>query len=176
MTIHIWPPAAVELLVKIRRFKRWLGLTLAIIALIWLISMACSPWIRLGINGTESLPGLFYLVLKNEVPETRGDLIAFYPPENRFYPEEMFFIKKAIGFPGDAVTRNGVDFYINNDYVGTAKTHSHSGSLLQPGPTGVIPEGKYFVWTPHPDSYDSRYEDIGWISKDRIIGRAVRLF
>ncbi|MBK9132433.1 MAG: signal peptidase I [Gammaproteobacteria bacterium] len=175
MTTSVWPPAAAELLVKIRRFKRWLGLTLAIIASIWLISVACSPWIRLGINGTESLPGLFYLVWKNEVPETRGDLIAFYPPANRFYSSRMFFIKKAIGLPGDMVSRKGEDFYLNDDYIGTAKTHSHSGVLLKPGPTGVIPEGKYFVWTPHPDSYDSRYEDIGWISKESIIGRAVRL-
>lgn len=175
MTTPDWPPAAVELLVIIWRFKRWLGLTLAIILSIWLISLVCSPWIRLGINGTDSLPGLFYLVLKNEVPDTRGDLIAFYPPANRFYSPRMFFIKKAIGLPGDVVSRKEEDFYLNNGYIATAKTHSHSGVLLKPGPTGVIPDSKYFVWTPHPDSYDSRYEDIGWISKDRIIGRAVRL-
>lgn len=176
MTPAVWPPVAIELLVKIRRFKRWLGLTLALTASIWLISMACSPWLRLGINGTESLPGLFYLVLKNEVPKTRGDLIAFYPPTNRFYPPSMFFIKQVIGFPGDRITRKGVNFYLNDGYLGIAKTHSHTGEVLQPGPTGTIPQDKYFVWTPHPDSYDSRYEDIGWISKDRIIGRAVRLF
>lgn len=176
MTAPTMPAAAAELHVKICRFKRWLGITLALIVSIGLISLACSPWIRLGINGTESLPGVFYLVLKNESPAARSDLIAFYPPTNRFYPPGMFFIKKARGFPGDVVTRKGEDFYINDAYVGTAKTHSHSGALLQPGPTGVIPEDKYFVWTSHPDSYDSRYEDIGWISKDRIIGRAVRLF
>ncbi len=161
---------------KIHRFARWMGLTLGIILSVWLISLMLSPWYRLGINGTDSLPGVLYLVLKTEVPTTRGDLVAFYPPENRFYPREMFFIKKAMGMPGDEVTRKGRDFYINGGYVATAKTRSRSGKPLRPGPAGVIPDGHYFVWTPHPDSYDSRYEDIGWISKDRIIGRAVRLF
>ncbi len=161
---------------KILRFARWMGLTLGIIISVWIISLMLSPWYRLGINGTDSLPGVLYLVLKTEVPTTRGDLVAFYPPENRFYPREMFFIKKAIGMPGDEVTHKGQDFYINGEYIATAKARSRSGKPLQPGPTGVIPDGHYFVWTPHPDSYDSRYEDIGWISKDRVIGRAVRLF
>lgn len=160
----------------IRRFKRWIGLTVGIILLIWLVSLLLSPWYRLGINGTDSLPGTLYLVFKHENPDTRGNLVAFYPPENRFYPKDMFFIKKAIGMPGDKVTRQGQDFYLNGEYIATAKTHSQSGKLLDPGPTGIIPNDHYFVWTPHPDSYDSRYEDIGWIPKDRVIGRAVRLF
>jgi len=161
---------------KLRRFVSWSMLTVALIASLEVLSMALSPWFRIGINGTESLPGALYLVIKNEIPEAPGDLIAFYPPHNRFYPSGMFFIKKVRGMPGDVVRRRGGDFYINDTYVGAAKTRSHSGSPLQPGPTGVIPKGQYFVWTPHPDSYDSRYEDIGWISEDRVIGRAVRLF
>lgn len=165
-----------SLRVQIRRFLRWLGLTAGIVLFVWLLSQTLLPWYRLGINGTESLPGVLYLVLKTETPAARGDLVAFYPPRNRFYPQGMFFIKKAMGMPGDKVTREGRDFHINGDYIATAKTRSRSGQPLQAGPTGVIPAGRYFVWTPHPDSYDSRYEDIGWISKDRIIGRAVRLF
>lgn len=82
---------------------------------------------------------------------------------------------KAIGIPGDEVTREDNRFYINGEYIGTTKYRSRTGEPLRPGPIGVIPDGHYFVWTPHPDSYDSRYEDIGWISKDRIIGCAVRL-
>lgn len=160
---------------KRRNFGRWLLLTLALIVSIQLVSLACSPRIRLGINGTESLPGMLYLVLKDQRPQARGDLVAFHPPKNRFYPPGMLFIKRAIGFPGDAISRKGQDFYVNDVYVGTAKGLSRSGLSLTPGPTGVIPIGKYFVWTPHPESYDSRYEDIAWISQDRIIGRAVRL-
>ncbi len=159
-----------------RRFLRWCAWLGAGIAVAWAVVQGLSPWVRLGINGTDSLPGVLYLVLKTEAPKTHGDLVAFYPPENRFYPKGMFFIKKAMGMPGDEVTRKGRDFYINGEYVATAKTRSRSGKPLRPGPVGVIPEGHYFVWTPHPDSFDSRYEDIGWIPTDRVIGRAVRLF
>lgn len=165
-----------EVHIKIRRFKRGLGLALGIIVSVWLVSLLLSPWYRLGINGTESLPGVIYLVLKAETPDNRGELVAFYPPENRFYRQDMFFIKKVMGMPGDEVTRQSQDFYINGEYFATAKTHSQSGKSLHPGPVGTIPNDHYFVWTPHPDSYDSRYEDIGWITKDRVIGRAVRLF
>ena len=161
---------------KRQRFVRWSALAIALIALLKLLSLALSPWIRLGINGTASLPGVLYLVVKNEMPDTRGDLIAFYPPPNRYYPSGMFFIKKVMGLPGDQVSRIGRTYYINGSRVAIAKPYSRSGNTLQLGPTGRIPKGKYFVWTPHPDSYDSRYEDIGWISQDRVIGRAVHLF
>lgn len=159
----------------IQRFTRWTMLAIGALATVWLVSNALSPWYRIGINGTDSLPGVLYLVFKQQLPETPGDLVAFHPPRNRFYRDGMFFIKKAIGMPGDEVTSEGSRFYINGEYVGTAKQRSRTGEPLRPGPIGVIPDGHYFVSTPHPNSYDSRYEDIGWISKNRIIGRAVRL-
>lgn len=176
MTVHVMNGTSVVRGLRTRRFRRWMMLAIGALVTVWLVSLALSPWYRLGINGTDSLPGVLYLVLKQQLPEAPGDLVAFHPPKNRFYRDGMIFIKKAIGMPGDEVTREGSRFYINGEYVGTAKHRSRTGDPLRPGPIGVIPDGHYFVWTPHPDSYDSRYEDIGWISKDRIIGRAVRLF
>ncbi len=158
------------------RFIRWMVATAFVLAVIWMLTQTLSPWFRLGINGTDSLPGLVYLVFKGKLPNQRGDVIAFYPPPNRFYPERMFFVKKAMGLPGDSITRQGQDFLVNGRWVAMAKTQSRSGKPLTPGPEGIIPEDSWFVWTPHPDSYDSRYADIGWISKDRVIGRAMRLF
>ncbi len=76
------------------RFTRWLAATTLILVVVWVLTQALSPWFRLGINGTDSLPGLVYLVLKGELPNKRGDVIAFYPPPNRFYPERMFFVKR----------------------------------------------------------------------------------
>lgn len=159
-----------------RRFMWWLSLTLILIASIWLVTRTLSPWVRLGVNATDSLPGLIYAVLPGQMPRGRCDLVAFFPPPNRFYTKGMVFIKKVTGIPGDIVSRQGRNFYIDGLWVAYAKPRAHNGVPLAPGPTGIIPEGKYFVWTPHPDSYDSRYADIGWISKNRFIGRAVRLF
>ena len=39
-----------------------------------------------------------------------------------------------------------------------------------------LPEDRFFVWTPHPDSLDSRYEVTGWIARDQVLGRARVLF
>ncbi len=134
------------------------------------------PYYRLAINGSASLPGWIYLVtVGDKFGLQRGEVIAFHPPHNDHFPNGVTFMKKVMGLPGDVVSETERSFSINGQYVGFAKTHAQTGELLDVGPVGVIPEGAYFVWTPHEDSYDSRYKDIGWIGEDRIIGRAVRL-
>jgi conjugal transfer pilin signal peptidase TrbI len=60
--------------------------------------------------------------------------------------------------------------------VGYAKTVSRQGQPLDPGPTGTLPPGHYYVRAPHPDSLDSRYRLTGWIADAQIIGRAYALF
>ena len=61
-------------------------------------------------------------------------------------------------------------------FAGQAKTVARDGRALLPGPTGVIPSGRFHVYAPHPDSLDSRYAITGWIRQDQIIGKAHALF
>jgi conjugal transfer pilin signal peptidase TrbI len=61
-------------------------------------------------------------------------------------------------------------------FAGQAKTIGLDGQALQPGPTGVLPAGRFYVYAPHPDSLDSRYALTGWIHQRQIIGRAHALF
>ena len=68
------------------------------------------------------------------------------------------------------------NFYINGKKIARAKEMSMMHQPLKVGPVGVIPKGHYFVYTPHYDSYDSRYNDIGWIGPDQVIGTAVTPF
>ena len=65
---------------------------------------------------------------------------------------------------------------MNGRLVGTVKPVSREGEMLAPGPTGVLPEGRYYVAAPHPDSLDSRYALTGWIDATPIIGRAHAVF
>lgn len=138
----------------------------------------------LAINGTDSLPGKLYLMLplKADQPLERYTTIAFQPPETPFYPPQLKFLKLLRGLPGDQVTaesdqQGGQVFFINGESVGRAKPHARlTTEPLKPGPVGQIPEHHYFVWTPHVDSYDSRYADIGWIERSAIVARAYRLF
>ncbi len=41
---------------------------------------------------------------------------------------------------------------------------------------GTIPPHKFFAYTPHKDSFDSRYNDLGLIDAKDIIGTAIVAF
>jgi len=160
--------------IKPLTIKILIGLLSALISIV-LLQVALSPWYLFGINIDNSLPGILYLVIRDDLP-SRHEVAAFHTPPNPYYPEGAPFIKIVRGLPGDRVSRDGQNFFINNRLIGTAKTKTRHGQPLTPGPTGKIPLDHYFFWTPHIDSYDSRYGEIGWITTDQIMGRAVRLW
>jgi conjugal transfer pilin signal peptidase TrbI len=136
-------------------------------------------WVRteigFAINMTESLPQRLFLVRFNQKPKV-GDFIVFRGPEHLKIPETLTFTKQVKGKGGDIVTRKERNFFINDHWVGKAKTHSLKGEPLAFGPVGVIPEGQYYVATDHKDSFDSRYQDVGWISISQCIGVAYPLW
>lgn len=121
-----------------------------------------------GINSSTSLPHRLFLIHKAKQP-ARGQYVAF-----RW--NGTTFVKILAGVPGDSVMRKDRDFFVNGEFVGSAKTHALSGSSLEAAPAGVIPLGRYFVAAPHPDSLDSRYAPPGLIAQSQIIGRAYALF
>jgi conjugal transfer pilin signal peptidase TrbI len=127
---------------------------------------------RFALNQTESLPYWAFLVDQADRRPARGQLVAFIPPPNRFYPPGMAFGKIVAGVPGDRVERRGRSFFVAGRYVGEAKPRSKDGVPVAPGPVGQIPSGSYFLFTPHRDSLDSRYAVIGWIPQSRILGVA----
>jgi len=167
--------AAATLASTRRRGRIRIAVLLGVVGVALLAYAVLWPRYRITYSLTESLPWRLYLVHIGQRP-LRGDLAAFYPPDNRFYPHHSGFMKYVAGVAGDQVTREGQAFYINDRAVGIAKTTSRYGLPLDPGPVGVIPDGFYFVWTPEVDSYDSRYADIGWIPLSRVVGVAEPLF
>lgn len=133
-----------------------------------------SFYFMIGLNATESLNGTLFIVVKGSIPE-RGQLIAFWPPKNDFY-NSSWFTKTVGGVGGDKVTTDGQSFFVNGNYIGNAKTKAKNGALLDAGPVGIVCPNCFFVFTTHPDSFDSRYEQIGWIPQSNVIGRAYRIF
>jgi len=130
---------------------------------------------RLGLNVSPSLPHTLFLIHKGTLAG-RGDLVAFRWPGGGPYPSGVTFVKIVAGMAGDTVTRLDREFFVNGIAMGTAKTASRSGVPLEPGPTGVLPPGRYYVRAPHPDSLDSRYRLTGWVGQHQIVGRAYALF
>ena len=146
-----------------------------------------SPY-RLGINTTHSLPNHLFLIHRGE-KVTRGDYVCFEwqgaAPDSAIqaphsphspYPASTRFIKIVKGLEGDQVTQSQREFFVNGVSQGHAKEKDRLGQKLALGPTGVIPTGALYVWAPHPDSLDSRYELAGWIQHSQIIGRAYVIF
>lgn len=144
------------------------------IAAIGLIIWGASPWYSIKLNGVESIKGTLFILDKTVRPK-HGEIAYFHPPSN-LYPAEMDFGKYIAGSPGDVVTIEDRKFFINGHYIGYAYEHTTGGKPLEMSAPGVIPEGYYFMWGEHEQSYDSRYADIGWIPESSIIGRLHRIF
>ncbi len=164
---------AIQKQTRLKQFRiklaRWLCVCCAVVLTGWLLS----PAFKIGFNTSESLDGYIYFIIKNATPE-KHQLVAFWPPENDM--SSTWAVKYVKGVAGDSVVRHNQSFYINDEYIGDAKTESRQGKALKAADHGVIPQNHYFVWSPHADSFDSRYELIGWIPESRLIGRAYRIF
>jgi len=129
--------------------------------------------VTLSWNETESLPQSLFWVWKGEMPE-REDYVLFTPPSEikSKYP----FIKIVGGISGDVIQVQNRMVVVSQTVIGIAKLFSKKGIALRAIKPGVIPSNHYFVYTKHRDSYDSRYQSIGLVPVDRIIGRAIPLF
>ncbi len=143
----------------------------AVVGTVWAFSRTDEQFI---FNATDSVEGYVFMLGGSGTPY-RGALIAFQPPKNDFY-RHIKFIKYVAGIPGDRVTRRGREFFINDKFIGVAKEFSKKGAPLKASEPGVIPHGKVFVWTPHPDSFDSRYAQISLLDQKNIIGFVSRFF
>jgi conjugal transfer pilin signal peptidase TrbI len=142
--------------------------------------IAFGRYFTLALNVSDSLPGTVFLVKKGHVAG-QGDLVAFRYGGGGPYERGSLFLKRVAGMPDSIVTRRDTgdgdrDYFIDGRYVGRAKPKSRTGVPLDPGPTGVIPQGHYYLASPNPDSLDSRYAWVGWVADAQIVGRAFRVF
>ena len=90
------------------------------------------------------------------------------------------FVKYLIGLPGDRVEVVGDHVFLTTPKgrfdMGRWKPVSRNGAALRPIADQVIPDGFAYMWAPHTDALDSRYEVMGLVPVSAISGRAVRLW
>ncbi len=130
-------------------------------------------------NKSVSLSARWFIISKGQIPQ-KNQIFAFRVSNPNAYKPGEIFIKIVGGVAGDKVQIKERDFYITNQFgdqlIGAAKTVSLKGQPLLMLDSVVIPPNHYFAYTPHKDSYDSRYQEIGLINEAQIIGTAVFAF
>lgn len=98
----------------------------------------------------------------------RGDIVVFPYPDD----EEVDYIKRIIGLPGDKIEIRGGTLYINDERY-------EEDYLLEPmdeedfGPI-VVPDNCYFMMGDNRNSsMDSRYWRNKFVQRDKIKGKAI---
>jgi conjugal transfer pilin signal peptidase TrbI len=164
---------------KGRRWSRWAAI--GALAVLMTGHSALASWQQTHafmVNTSESLPNWAFFVEKNAAPR-RGQYVFFAPPRTpllvrHFGERPGSFGKRVLGLPGDIVRHEpaagGAIVLINGSTVAQLKPLTRTGEVLHPGPTGRIPEGCYYVGTGHKDGFDSRYAEIGFVCRSRILG------
>ncbi|USI75110.1 S26 family signal peptidase [Sphingomonas morindae] len=126
------------------------------------------------VNATDSLPNWAFVIHRRELPK-RGQFVFFVPPRGNlmrrhFGAKPQLFGKIVYGVAGDVVAHQGTVVTINGKPIGRMKPRTRSGEPLTMGATGQIPRGCYYVGSPHPDGFDSRYAEIGFVCARQIVG------
>jgi conjugal transfer pilin signal peptidase TrbI len=123
-------------------------------------------------NSTSSLPDAFFIVERDRnFKPKRGDLFAFRVGQGvRHYPVGLIFIKRVVGVSGDKIEWQGNKVFVAGKYVGEGKVKNSFNEPLEWTKSEIIPAGMYFAATESPQSYDSRYTDIGLINQSQIVG------
>lgn len=112
----------------------------------------------------------------------RGDVVIFQSElVNEETGGDKLLIKRVIGLPGDTIRIENEQVYLNGemlheDYIRDGITPSVE--IPREGETFTVPEDQYYCMGDNRVvSVDSRYSEVGTVSKDQIKGKIVlRLF
>lgn len=130
--------------------------------------LGLSPFYPAVVNGASMESTLFDadkgVVLAYE-PIHQYDIIVF---RAQVQGSETLLVKRVIGLPGDVVECKSKAVYVNgNPIVEFAKDKSFNTDFA----AVTVPENSYFVMGDNREvSYDSRYSEIGFVPKSKIIG------
>lgn len=105
-----------------------------------------------------------------EQPE-RGDVVIFHYPDD--LTGKTLYVKRVIGLPGDTVTIQDGDIYINDSTIPLEEPYIKEKTIGSFGPYEV-PEGHYFMMGDNRNnSRDSRFWENTYVEKDKILGKVL---
>lgn len=117
-------------------------------------------------------PGRFDIVVFPGPAEEFGSGDSEEGPESK--ANRPYYIKRVIGLPGETVDIVNNKVYIDGNEL-TSDIYSIDGFTEDPGELDfpmTLKDNEYFcLGDNRPQSYDSRYEAVGTVSRDEIIGK-----
>ena len=134
---------------------------------------------RISISPTDSVGAHVFLYKKHFKPsDLRKGTMVVVPMYTKLRPNcwPCLVVKYIKCDAGDLLeVKNHGQFFCNNVFLGTAKTHSKEGIPVEAFEyNGTIPEDKFFAMGSCIDSYDSKY--VGLEDKSDIKALALPLF
>ncbi len=104
----------------------------------------------------------------------RGDIIIFKFPDD----ESQKYVKRVIGLPGEKVTITEGKVYINDSEEPLEEDYLKEEWVQATGPFEFeVPKDGYLVMGDNRnDSYDARYWENTYVTKDKIIGKAYFIY
>lgn len=98
-----------------------------------------------------------------------GDVVLFYCEGL-----ERNLVKRIAAVPGDSLYAEGGQLYINAVPVAPLPEHSRRAGILT-DTASCVPDGWYFLLGDNlAQSTDSRYQEVGLVPREAILGRLIR--
>lgn len=150
-------------MVKNKSFLLSLCFLCLVLAAAWMVEV---KGYGIRINRTESLPyTLFWSKKAQEI--SRGMIGSIEHPRN----PSISIAKIIVGLPGDPIEIKDEKVFVNGCYLGNLIFRSRSGNTYTPQSHKIIPEDYVFLYSPHEESFDSRYQEFGlvetsWIKEE----------
>lgn len=142
---------------------------------VFLFVLACLSVVYLSgvrINFTKSFPNIFFIRTSFNGVFEKGQYVSFVHSKSG-----VRCVKQVIGIPGDKLMCISKYFFVNGNKIGeVCKKSPRSGISLSPAQDREVPEGFLFVYAPHPESFDSRYEEFGLVRMEDIEERLCPIF
>ena len=112
----------------------------------------------------------YRLAYRKNLPE-RGDIIIFRFPDD----ETENYVKRVIGLPGEKVEIHDAKIYIDGSQIPLEEQYLKEEWTVATGDYMFeVPEDSYLVLGDNRNnSFDARYWDHTYVTKDKILGKAV---
>jgi len=138
---------------------------LSVVPLFFMVVMVVTGWFfTTAVVSQNSMNNTYmendFILINYHEPIDRDDVIVF--------EKDKLYIKRVVGMPGDQLVVDEHGVWLDGKWVADVPSRFAFEYFEY---DGVIPEGYYFVLGDNRDvSIDSRYDDIGLVKADEVIG------